>query len=297
MSIATDTPSIVVGYDASEPAAVALAWAGQLAASLSLPVTVLNAAETVIYAQDPSFGYRSPQEELEFAKEVAVEGAESLRSAHPDLAVTAVGSRNSAKVALDEASITASLIVVGSHGRGRLGAVMLGSTAYAVSGHARCPVIVVRAQDAPLPGPDHPIVVGADGSEGSERALTAAGVFASQWMARLVVMTSWTPPPPDPWNRPPLGYPSTAACLEDLQSQAAALNRAAAARIRAAQDGLMVEECVVEARAEDAALTAAPDAALVVLGSRGHSTLAGVLLGSTSRSLLHQTEKPVMIVH
>ncbi len=297
MSAPTDLQPVVVGYDASETAVVALTWAGQLAQSLSVPVTVLHAAETLVYAQDSSFGYKSPEEEREYAERVAEEGAQRLRSLHPDLTVTAVGSRNSATVALDESSTTASLIVVGSHGRGRIGAVMLGATAYAVGGHARCPVIVVRADDAPLPGPDHPIVVGADGSDGSERALAAAGVLASKWNARLVVVTSWTPPPPDPWNRPPLGYPSTAACLEDFSSQATTLNRAAVARIRAAHEGLSVEEHVVEARSEDAVLTASERASVVVLGSRGHGKLAGVLLGSTARSVLHQTKKPVMIVH
>ncbi|MGB3764579.1 MAG: universal stress protein, partial [Ornithinimicrobium sp.] len=246
---------------------------------------------------DSSFGYKSPEEERAFAEQVAEEGAQRLRSLHPDLTVTAVGSRSRATVALDQSSIMASLIVVGSHGRGRVGALMLGATAYAVGGHARCPVIVVRSEDAPLPGPDHPIVVGADGSDGSERAMEAAAVLAAQWKARLVVVTSWTPPPPDPWNRPPLNYPSTAACLEDLLSRATALNRAAVARVRAAHEGLSVEEHVVEARPEDAVLTAAADTSVIVLGSRGHSKLAGVLLGSTARSVLHQTKKPVMIVH
>ncbi|MGB3764126.1 MAG: universal stress protein, partial [Ornithinimicrobium sp.] len=139
MSVAKDLHPIVVGYDASEPASVALVWAGQLAQSLSVPVTVLHAAETLVYAQDSSFGYKSPEEERAFAEQVAEEGAQRLRSLHPDLTVTAVGTRSSATVALDQSSIMALLIVVGSHGRGRVGALRLGATAYAVGGHARCP--------------------------------------------------------------------------------------------------------------------------------------------------------------
>ncbi|MGB6020995.1 MAG: universal stress protein [Ornithinimicrobium sp.] len=297
MNATSDPRPIVVGYDASETALVALSWAGRLAGSLGASVTVLHAAETLVYAQDSSFGYKSPEEEREFAERVAEEGAQRLRSRQPELTVTTMGSRYHATVALDEASTTASFIVVGSHGRGRIGAVMLGSTAYAVGGHARCPVIVVRAEDSVLPGPDHPVVVGADGSDGSERALEAAAVLAERWKARLVVVTSWTPPPPDPWNRPPLGYPSTAACLEDFLSQATALNRDVVSRVRSAHEGLSVEEYVVEARPEDAVMTASADTAMVVLGSRGHGKLAGILLGSTARSVLHQTTKPVMIVH
>ncbi len=297
MNTSTDSRPIVVGYDASETASAALDWAGHLALSVSAPITVLYAAETIVYAQDASFGNQTPAQEREFAEQIAEEGAQHLTAKHPDVQVSAVGSRSSATVALDEASTTASLMVVGSHGRGRLAALMLGSTAYAVSGHARCPVIVVRDDKAPLPGPNHPVVVGSDGSDGSDRALEAAADLATQWGAQLIVVTSWAPPPPDPWGRPPLGYPSTEACLDDRASQATALNRDAVSRIRANHASLSVEEHVVEARPEDAVMTASPDTAIVVLGSRGHSRLAGVLLGSTARSVLHQTKKPVMIVH
>ncbi len=295
---ATPTPGpIVIGYDASETASVALDWAGQLATSLSVPVTVLYAASTVVYAQDASFGIHSPAEEHELAEEIAQEGAQRLRELHPDVDVTTVASRLSPTVALDEASTTASLIVVGSHGRGRLAAVMLGSTAYALSGHARCPVIVVRDDTSPLPGPNHPVVVGSDGSAGADRAVDEAADLATQWGAPLIVTTSWAPPAPDPWDRPPPGYPSTAACMDDLASQAATKNRAGVARARARHTDLAVEEHIAEARPEDAVMTASSHTAIVVLGSRGHSTLAGVLLGSTARSVLHQTQKPVMIVH
>ena len=36
------------------------------------------------------------------------------------------------------------------------------------------------------------------------------------------------------------------------------------------------------------------DADLIVLGSRGHAPLAGVVLGSVTQQLLHQTDRPVL---
>ncbi len=44
------------------------------------------------------------------------------------------------------ASEAADVIVLGSHGRGRLGRLILGSTSRRVTEGARCPVLVVRAQ-------------------------------------------------------------------------------------------------------------------------------------------------------
>lgn len=45
---------------------------------------------------------------------------------------------------LIEASQTASMVVMGTRGRGALAAGLLGSTAYAVAAHSACPLVVVR---------------------------------------------------------------------------------------------------------------------------------------------------------
>lgn len=326
MPMHTDQRPIVVGYDASNTADAALDWAGHLAASAGASVNVLYAAQLVVYAQNISYGqWRSP-EEREFTEEVAREGAQRLQAKHPQLEVSTTGSLHSATVALDKASANASLIVVGSHGRGRIGSVMLGSTAYALSGHARCPVVVVRDAQAPLPGRTHPIVVGCDGSESSDRALDAAADLAAQWGAPLLVITAWAPPPPDPWDRPPLGFTSVEDFMMDRIAHAELTNEAGKDRAQRRHtapgaeldvpgegacgpdvsgldasgpdvSGPDVSGFVVEARPEDAVMEATSQAAMLVLGSRGHGALAGALLGSTARSVLHQTYKPVMIVH
>lgn len=297
MDTARAARPVVVGYDHSDPSAAALDWAGQFAESSGAPVRVVHASETIVYAQDISYGLLNPTREHELAERIAQEGVDRLSAKHPALEVEAVGSILSATVALDEASTSASMIVVGSHGRGRVSSVMLGSTAYALSGHARCPVIVVRDGQAPLPGPGRPVVVGSDGSGSAIHAVDVAADVARRWHAPLIVVSSWTPPPPDPWEHPPFGYPNVAAALEAREGKAREVNLESMARVHPEHYDLEVEGTVVEARPEDAIMHASPDAAMLILGSRGHTKLMGSLLGSTARSVLHQSTTPVMIVH
>ncbi|MGB5952435.1 MAG: universal stress protein [Ornithinimicrobium sp.] len=288
---------IVVGYDASDCAAIALEWAGNFAHALGSPVRVLHSAATLVRAQGLAYGQISAATEQDYAEQIATDGLRRLLARHPDLSVDTSTSLLGPTLALDEASASASFIVVGSHGRGRFGAVMLGSTAYAVSGHARCPVVVVRGEHAPLPDQDRPIVVGSDGSVGSERAVEAAAHLAANCAAPLIVVTTWVPPAPDPWDRPPLGYSNVAECLKDLHQQAEATNEAAIQRIRQTHPQLDVVGSVREIRPDDGLLQTSAQASLIVLGSRGHGSLLGTILGSTARSVLHRTQSPVMVVH
>lgn len=57
-----------------------------------------------------------------------------------------------------------------------------------------------------------------------------------------------------------------------------------------------VVESLVRAPAVQALLDAAADAALVVVGTHGHSPAMGALLGSVSNGLLHKAVTPVVVV-
>lgn len=138
------TRPVVVGYDGSPPSEAALDWAATAAAESAAGLVVLYAAAKITYAQDVGFGSWRPEEVHEAARAVACRGAERANQAHPELVTDVKTSLAGPTVALDEASTSAQLVVVGSHGRGRVGSLLLGSTAYATSGHARCPVVVLR---------------------------------------------------------------------------------------------------------------------------------------------------------
>lgn len=216
---------------------------------------------------------------------------------HPNLETDITTSLAGPTMALDEASTSAELVVVGSHGRGRVGSVLLGSTAYATSGHARCPVVVVRDGHSEPPGPDRPVVVGSDGSVGGDRAVTEAAEVALRWGAELHVVTTWAPPPPNPWGLPPLGFDSLQEAVEDRREGAQRAAAMTAESLGEDHPELVIHTLTPEAHPDDGLLEAAETAGIVVLGSRGHGMLSGMVLGSTSRSVLHHTRTPVMIVH
>jgi len=73
---------------------------------------------------------------------------EAHAGAHPDLEVEYVVRSGDPASALIEESHRASLIVVGSRGRGGFAGLLLGSTSRDVMRGAHCPVIVVRADEA-----------------------------------------------------------------------------------------------------------------------------------------------------
>lgn len=66
----------------------------------------------------------------------------------------------------------------------------------------------------------------------------------------------------------------------------------------AAQKGLEAKAELVRGNPAHAIVAYAEsvDADLIVVGSRGHGTIAGALLGSVSRSVLHEAKRPVLIV-
>lgn len=296
MALPSTTDRVVVGYDGSKPSETALQWAARVADHQGQKLIVLHAAEWITYTQDAGSGLAENADILTEAREIAERGRDTVLTDFPNLDVEVATSLFSAKVAIGELSTTASLVVLGSHGRSRFGTLLMGSTAYAMAGYARCPVVIVREGANDLPGPTRPVVVGADGTSGADRAVERAVSVAREWGAPLMLATTWAPAPPDPWDKGPLGYHSAGEASAAYKAKAETENAAAAERVSAANPDLQVLGAVIEDHAVAGLVNAGDRGGLLVLGTRGHGALVGSLLGSTSLGALHTSTSPVMIV-
>lgn len=83
-------------------------------------------------------------EEMDAAERLLAEAVAGLREEHPDLLVELQPMPVPPVRALTDASATASLVVVGTRGRGGFMGLLLGSVSSGVLQHAQCPVAVLR---------------------------------------------------------------------------------------------------------------------------------------------------------
>jgi nucleotide-binding universal stress UspA family protein len=131
------------------------------------------------------------------------------------------------------------------------------------------------------------IVVGYDGADGAQGALSAALDLCNDLGAELVVVFGYGLPLPDR---------QSADHREALQELGQGF--ASEAIQRAEQAGVKASAEVVFEKAAKALVDAAAkhDARMIVVGSHGEGPLAGALLGSVPHKLVHMSEQPVLVV-
>ena len=294
----SQTGRIVVGYDGSEPAGTALDWAADQAERLRLPLTVVSVAD---YGWMQPGIYTPPawpelfQEE---AAQVAAKGGNRARKTATSIDVSTEAEVGHAADVLVGASRTAECLVVGTRGHTEVSGALLGSVSFAVSLHTHSPVVVVRG-DGRAPGPDRPVLVGVDDSDGARAALRYAADRAAESGASLIVATSYHPVSALVWAESGYFRPETEhmADLDAMARKVAGDVTAAAARsAKEHHPALDVRQLVIAGSPARELVRAADDCALLVIGTRGRGGFTGLLLGSVSRSAIHSAPCPVAIV-
>jgi nucleotide-binding universal stress UspA family protein len=133
------------------------------------------------------------------------------------------------------------------------------------------------------------IAVGVDGSASSVAALKWAGQQARATGARLVAITSW---------HYPNAYGFAVPLSDDYRpdQEAARIQADALAAAADVLDGVGTEKVVAEGQAAIVLVDASKRADLLVVGTRGHGEVAGLLLGSVSEYCAAHAECPVVVV-
>jgi nucleotide-binding universal stress UspA family protein len=279
--------TVVVGIDGSAEALRAVRWAVPEARRRRATLRLVTA---FAWTDDrmvgwPGLGQTAYGDRLRaFAENGLTAAADVATELDPDLPVERDLVLGFPGVVLVEQSRGAELLVVGDRGRGRAISALAGSVAVGVAAHSACPVVVVRGteghSDQPLP-----VVVGIDGTPLSEAAIAFAFEAASARRAPLVAVHTWDG--------------SVIAELVDWQSAAVEAEEELAERLAgwgAKYPDVAVQRVVGRAAAARALLDQSTRAQLVVVGSRGHGEIAGLLLDSVSNALVHAAGCPVAIV-
>ena len=141
------------------------------------------------------------------------------------------------------------------------------------------------------------IVVGVDASVASGRALDQALLEAQSSGRHLLVVHAWTTPV---WmgGVPGFGYDVLASPADSERIARELVDKVLAAGLsrRTSDVAVAVRAGVQEGDPRRVLTDASRDAALLVVGGRGHGTVKSALLGSATAHALHHAQCPVMIV-
>jgi nucleotide-binding universal stress UspA family protein len=185
--------SIVAGVDGSPSSIQAVEWAARQAGLEQRPLALLHTFHIEGIYWLPAMGY-DPSEIRQLLREdggTLLDAAEQrAKEISPGVDLYRVMGDADARQALIEASKQASMVVVGSRGRGPVASTFLGSVGVAVVRHAACPVVVRR------PEHDHVstgVLVGTDLTDASRPVLEYAYHLAATRHLPLTVLIEHQP--------------------------------------------------------------------------------------------------------
>jgi nucleotide-binding universal stress UspA family protein len=290
----SETPTkygILTGVDGSAQSDAAVSWAAREASIRHEPVTLMHVVQPVV-AEWPITGEQATVAEWqdENARHIIKQACKALSAASdqqrpPEVRTEVLYSH--VADALVDASKDARMIVVGSHGTGALGRLLLGSVSGGVLRHAHCPVAVIHADDTSAVDPTAPVLLGVDGSAASEAATAWAFDEASRRGVGLVALHAWS----DVGVFPILGM--------DWHTYRDQGDEALAERLAGWQEqypDVPVRRrllCDIPVRW---LLQESERAQMVVVGSHGRGGFGGMPVGSVSSEVAQSAKVPVIVV-
>ncbi|WP_026342810.1 universal stress protein [Nocardia sp. BMG111209] len=286
--------AVVVGIDGSQAADRALMWAAEVADRRGRELLIVHGLQLDRLAEVYSrydVTITPVVEAMHDRGEVYTGTAvDKVRQRYPALRLSSMVADGDAGSLLVRLSATAYRVVIGAGER----PAHMGSILVPVTGHAHGAVAVVRADpdadDAVRTG--GPVVVGIDGGPVGEPALAVAFEEAAERGAELVAVHVWADAN--------LGqYADYPYILESVPSIAVEEEALLAERLAGWQEkypDVAVTRMMYPSDPADVLVDWSKRARLVVVGSRGRGGFRGLLLGSTSNSLVQHAHCPVMVV-
>ena len=279
---------IVVGIDASAGSDAALRWAIAAATSErpARPVFAWQYPYTV-WVPAGVGGAPAPsadlmQAEAERAAEEILAGVDRTHCEDP------VVTRGDPGVVLVDQATDAELRAVGTRGHGAMASRLIGSVSRYCTDNASSPVAVIPG-DTDLTTP-RTIVVGVDGSDNGDAALEWAVRFAAP-DDTIRAINAWNFIVGVAYSRPPLDPVKVAAASREVVEDVA--DRVCAA---AGVEPTRVAREIVDGDPRKVLHDLQDEADLVVVGARGRTGLAHLVLGSTASSLVHRPSCPIVVV-
>jgi nucleotide-binding universal stress UspA family protein len=286
---------IVVGLDGSPASTRALLHAIDHASGTGSPVRALHVWSTPRWMGGvPGFAYNvlaSPEESWRFARELVHRQVDDARSLRPDADVDVVEElvEGSPRQLVTKASRTAELVVVGSHGEGRVQGLLLGSVAQYLLNHTACPVMLV-----PDGGDERftpaTVVVGADGSPSARAARRWALDVARRRGCPLVVVHAWLLTSVHASSERHY-VPS----LQEYETECQAWLDSEVQEALPDQEGVQVRTELFYSSPVTALREAAGKDDLLVVGRSGRGRFPGMLLGSVASQCAHYAQGPIVV--
>jgi nucleotide-binding universal stress UspA family protein len=268
---------ILVAYDGSPDAELALRWAGEEARATGTGLRVVVVDDVVTSPWGLAVAHHG--------EEVLAGAGAALTDVMPEAVLeTRVGH---VMEELLNASESASMVVVGSRGHGRTEDLLIGSVSQHLARHATCPVAVVRPAHT---AGSRRIVVGIDGSKTSSEALEYACRRAERTGESVTAIHAWHEhvPSTDVWSSEPR--------VVDSMPHRQVLLAESVAGVRTDHPDVVLEQEAVPVAPVRCLADASRNASLLVVGSHGLGFFGGLLLGSVSQGVLHRAECPVVVV-
>jgi nucleotide-binding universal stress UspA family protein len=269
---------IIVGYDGSELAREAFAYALTLAQSLNCSIEIIHALEPAPppVVIDPAMGFdagpamASMQEATNEERKWAIDALADLQNKGEALGVTITSRIDHGRLVplLCDTAGAGDLIAIGHKGRFHAGGV--GSSTRSLVEHAPCPVLIVSAQAMPIVR----VVTIFNGSAPSKKAIAFASAIAKD--------TGW-PHEVLATEGPSLSMEESAQRAADLAPDASVVP--------------MCEKKLHEHNTLSEHAIATDGYALVVKGAYAGSKLHDLIFGGTTAKYLKAVAAPVALVH